>query len=288
MNHHWSLVLFAVLLLALKREVEGQGCTPAYVGTASPACTNLETPYCMQTSSNIFNCAQCATDCDCPVGQYCSQNIWANKAGSCQSFQMEGQDCIAMNLTILMNTNIVDTYKCADVIRSGGQVVGLDGPRDSKNNFMPQCRDGVCRSCSPYQTLSPRATSLLCTQGMQGPRRCVKPGHLVSEIAGMWYPSQYYEDPTRVWLAIYFPLSLVVFTTLLMIFCKGKFSLVSCPKISLPTFHKSTPIAPTEKVVNYGATESLPPDWTRYETEQGEPYYHNEKTGETVWDKPTS
>jgi len=283
-------LVFIVLLFTLKGKVEGQSCTASYVGTASPQCTSLQNPYCIQVSSNVYSCAACASDCDCPVGQYCSQNIWAGKAGTCQTFQAEGQDCVSMNSTILMTTNIPDTYKCADVIRSGGQVVGLDGPSDNKGNFMATCLDGICRACNPFNALSPEATYLLCTQGMQGPRRCMRPGNLVSEAASMWYPSQYYEDPTRVWLAIYFPLSIVVFTTLWMIFCKNRsFTMFHCPKFELPKFKSSPPKdKDKEKVVNYGATDTLPPDWTKYETEQGEPYYHNDKTGETTWDIPSS
>ena len=39
---------------------------------------------------------------------------------------------------------------------------------------------------------------------------------------------------------------------------------------------------------NTGSTgASLPPNWTMYRTDDGEPYYHNPVTNTTSWDRPT-
>jgi hypothetical protein len=53
-------------------------------------------------------------------------------------------------------------------------------------------------------------------------------------------------------------------------------------------FKQKSSAAKEEQPINYGSTDdTLPAPWKRYETAEGEAYYHNEETNETTWYKPT-
>jgi len=212
-----TLLLIIAILLSLT-QTNAQTCTQTYSNSASPDCTSLEKPYCVQTSAPqqplVFTCVACLTDCDCDIGEYCSGDVWDGNAGTCKTFEAEGNDCVQMTTQNLYDYAITQ-YKCADVIAKGGEVVWVDGPRDG-GNYLPTCIDGVCRACSPQGTF--------CYDGgMKAPRGCAYPGNIVGAYGYNWVPGEYYQNPTAVWLAIYFPFLIIGLITLCLILWKDKF-----------------------------------------------------------------
>jgi hypothetical protein len=159
--------------------------------------------------------------CDCSIGEYCSRDVWNRRAGKCQSFKAEGKTCVRMTSTELADSTISSKYKCADIVEKGGQVVLVD-----KTGI---CLDSVCRACNPYTK-----DSITCSDGGLGsPRVCAHPGTFiflfilyefvtsfyqeylvmflgiwVSPNHLLWRNIEYGEEPTYVWLAIYFPFML--------------------------------------------------------------------------------
>jgi len=133
-----------------------------------------------------------------------------------------------MSENLLKDATIQDTYKCADVVRKGGQVVWLDGPRDPSNgnSFLPQCINGVCRYCVPFNSPSDQPNDVYCTSGMNEARVCAIPGVFTSAVGPAWNSGQYYQNPTWVWLAIYFPFLIIGLVTLCLILWKNKLPVV--------------------------------------------------------------
>jgi len=220
------MIAVTVVMSVMVMRAAAQSCTQAFTGGASPDCTSLSKPYCMPQNNDpnnpLFACAQCKNDCDCPIGEYCSQDTWDSKAGTCVSFQADGNDCIPMTTNLMKDATIQDTYKCADVIRKGGQVVWLDGPTDGSGNLLATCINGKCRACMPFNTAPDQPNNVYCTSGMNQARVCAIPGSFTSAIGPAWNVGQYYENPTWVWLAIYFPFFIIGLTTLCLILWKNK------------------------------------------------------------------
>jgi len=212
-------ILFFLLSFLLVFEIHSQSCTVDFVGNASPDCISLKKPYCQRVNvpdqSSRYDCVECVNDCDCDPGQYCSVDVWNGKAGYCQNFKKAGSSCIPMDDTRKRNSKIENKWKCGDIIMKGGEIVGIDGPRVGGG---PACIDSVCRACSPSAL---GGSSVVCQSGgMSKPRVCALPGTFVEANAYFWRSAEYGENPTWVWLAIYFPFMICGLCCLCILICK--------------------------------------------------------------------
>jgi len=204
-----------LLLLYLVNLSICQVCTLEYKNAISPDCTDLTRPYCIQSNIDVnntqYNCVQCVNDCDCGIGLYCSSNRWENQAGTCINFGAEGNDCVPMDGGSLSNIKIDSKWKCADIVSFDGEIVFVDGPGSGNvgaKQVSSICVNAKCRACDPSRN-DPNVWDVNCRSGLGVPRTCVQPG-VWSQVGNVnWLTPEYYQDPTRVWLAIYFPFLII-------------------------------------------------------------------------------
>lgn len=132
-----------------------------------------------------------------------------------------------MSLTpSLLDSKIPADLKCADIIVSNGNVVFVDGPGAGKIGSTTKassavCIDSTCRACDPTRP-SPDVWTIYCKTGLGAPRTCVSPGVFTDVNNVNWKETEYHQDPTRVWLAIYFPFSIIGLVTLCLILFKKR------------------------------------------------------------------
>jgi len=214
-----AVVVGCLVWVGVEAKGYGGSCTQAYAGGPSPDCSSKSLPVCVNTaiptSTAVYQCAQCASDCDCPIGKYCSQNTWQNTAGMCISFAKEGSSCYPMNNQDMFDPKIGDAMKCADIFTQGGNIVLAGQPSAAGG---AQCVSGTCRICA--------AGNMGCQNGNGPPRVCVYPGKLTTIEKANWAQPVYQTHPDWVWLAIFFPFILCMCCTLCLMLCKHKLPII--------------------------------------------------------------
>ncbi|KYQ89390.1 hypothetical protein DLAC_10050 [Tieghemostelium lacteum] len=168
--------------------------------------------YCrLVPGTNNSVCAECRSNNDCAMDEYCSKNNAVGFYGTCTKFSKIGDSCIAFTDSDLEMNNITSTLKCADTYV------------DNTNNFtltidyLGFCTKGKCRMCN-YKSTS---TNSQTTPGKGDIRTCIYPGTYVSPHSSQWSSKLYYENPTNVWLAIFFCLIMIqIGLTVVMFFFK--------------------------------------------------------------------
>ncbi|EGG18907.1 structural maintenance of chromosome protein [Cavenderia fasciculata] len=140
-------------------------------------------------------CAGCKSDCDCKGGQFCSFNtLDFGRYGTCQKFDVDGDDCIDLSLGSIQDERVDNSTKCAvtyyDVRNSVGNRMVVEK--------LGSCMSGKCRICDYANDGS------ICTTGKSGPRTCVFPGKTYTHHSAPWAPGAYFSNTVSVWLAIFF------------------------------------------------------------------------------------
>jgi len=192
---------FAIALLVLVGVVGVFGsCDPTKgTGTFNTDCSDPTLPYCEQvtlTPSVTFACVACVSDCDCSVGDYCSQQ--PGKIGQCLTFGPSGSSCRPLSQGQITNSNFSSTWKCAVTY-----TVPNSSPPQLAIDFLGACISGNCEFCN-YNGGGGSAQSCQPGQGMGTPRQCGYPGNMYSTHLIQWSPGTYYEQPTNVWWAVFF------------------------------------------------------------------------------------
>ncbi|EGC37631.1 hypothetical protein DICPUDRAFT_91586 [Dictyostelium purpureum] len=156
--------------------------------------------YCTTNNGDGY-CVNCLNDIDCGLNEYCSTNIFDfSKYGSCQKFDKNGDDCINLPTNLIQDIRVNNDSKCAVTYFNydeGGY------PNQLSIDKMGSCIDGKCRICNYAGGAS------IISQGKGKPRQCVFPGVYESVHSKNWNSGSYYEDPLRVWLAIFFCLIVI-------------------------------------------------------------------------------
>eukprot|EP01113_Clastostelium_recurvatum_P015822 TRINITY_DN1891_c0_g1_i1.p1 TRINITY_DN1891_c0_g1~~TRINITY_DN1891_c0_g1_i1.p1 ORF type:complete len:235 (+),score=34.29 TRINITY_DN1891_c0_g1_i1:65-706(+) len=183
------LLLFASLISVVL------SCDPNLGNSFDYTC-DAKTPFCVNTNSATapqYNCVACREDCDCGQDEFCSTDRWAASVGKCQKITMLGKACYPMSLSQLVNSTIALEGKCA--------VLASDEQNNLQRIWTGLCVQGKCRACD----YSDKTTGTTCGNGYMGPPRvCVFPGEFNTPHSRYWSGGAYYEDPVRVWLAIFF------------------------------------------------------------------------------------
>eukprot|EP01133_Synstelium_polycarpum_P013225 gene13225-15536_t len=144
-------------------------------------------------------CVSCVSDCDCGVNEYCSTNtIDLNRYGSCHKFDIMGDSCIGLGQSAIQDERVSNSSKCAITYYVAAANEGERQIIDKEG----VCVGGKCRICNygSQQTICDGSSS---TQ-KGAPRQCVFPGKFSTVHSAAWAPGHYYEEPIRVWMAIFF------------------------------------------------------------------------------------
>ncbi|KAF2075311.1 hypothetical protein CYY_003388 [Polysphondylium violaceum] len=150
-------------------------------------------------------CTECQNDLDCKLNEFCSTNsIDRNVWGTCVKFNIDGKDCIYYEGRDLRNETISDTYKCAVTYRKFDNDVGRRDVIDKQG----ACVGGKCRICN----YAASTDSDYQGEGRNAPRKCVFPGKYATSHSASWSSGEYYQEPTHVWLAIFFVFILIMTT----------------------------------------------------------------------------
>jgi len=214
-----STFVVIALLGTCRALVAATSCGANYAGRPSPECVSIDAPFCVLSSNNptTYQCSECLSDCDCPIGKFCSNNSYGGKAGSCVKFEAEERDCVSMVSADLLDASIPDTFKCGDVVRSDNRIVMVSRPSGSA------CVEGICRACNPY------SSTHICADGRVSARGCAIPG-VVTNLNGLrWASGEYYQDPAIVWQAIFFPLLIIIVVTQCLMLWKERLNRLQIP-----------------------------------------------------------
>jgi hypothetical protein len=142
------------------------------------------------------------------MNEYCGSNPYAQSVGVCKKFEKAGKDCMPITSgTDLANNAIADDIKCA-VTSSGNPAT----PNTLVVEYVGACMAGTCRMCAPNSGSSCGANSL------NKPRSCVWPGVWETPHSANWNSGRYYEDPIRVWLAVFFVFFFISFVMNVIMF----------------------------------------------------------------------
>eukprot|EP01092_Planopodium_desertum_P000778 TRINITY_DN11170_c0_g1_i3.p1 TRINITY_DN11170_c0_g1~~TRINITY_DN11170_c0_g1_i3.p1 ORF type:complete len:233 (-),score=8.57 TRINITY_DN11170_c0_g1_i3:23-658(-) len=169
----------------------------------SPNCPE-DKPWCVPQANATLGvfCAECASDCDCPVAQYCSSD--PNNFRVCQEFSADGKDCLPYRNADLTDEDIPDTYKCADIYT-------VTNPFTQTTNIVVNhagnCVERKCHYCSADY---PASNANSCQGSLREARACVWPGKQKNALAVAWDPEVYKNDRVAVWLAIYVVLIVIL------------------------------------------------------------------------------
>jgi len=159
----------------------------------NPDCSS-STPYCQlvqTTPTLVYQCVKCLTQCDCSAGDYCSSK--PGQIGTCKGFSQYGKSCRPLSQIQVANSTFPDSWKCAITYSyNGTYAVDQEGI----------CIDRTCRYCN-YRTNGGRGFPNCPTDNTGKERYCAYPGKLVTGHYFSWSPGVYYENPTAVWLAIF-------------------------------------------------------------------------------------
>jgi len=191
----------------------GANCDPSKgINTGNPDCS-VDLPYCSQSTSTPakYICTACRPtsaqgNCDCPTSQYCSQN--PKTYGQCVDFVACGNDCLPYSDVQITDSSISKTYKCADLYTDSNGNLQADN--------IGYCIQGECSACVyDYSNDGAAAQNLKmgsCTtgQGISNARSCTYGNTLTNQHQISWSGGRYYQNPTWVWLAIYFPLIVII------------------------------------------------------------------------------
>jgi len=184
--------------------------------TFNPGCSDEVEPYCVRVvsgpPSDVYECKQCISDCDCDTDQFCSEK--PGEIGTCVDFVQEGEDCLPLDSAALGSLAFPEALKCASLYSSSGSNLQI--------NYRGQCIEGTCRWCDWT------SNSVQCGggAGMGKPRRCAHPGYWTSAHSANWANGEYYENPPAVWDAIIFVFFLI-FLLGAVVLC-----LVGCSRVS--------------------------------------------------------
>jgi len=171
----------------------------------------MSAPYC--TNMGIFNntwwCRECASDCDCPINQFCSKNFVSGAIGSCLDFEQNGQSCLPLSNGQLQDPNFNTSLKCATVTPFNLTKIGpvgyvVDAPRSSI------CKNGECVVCSG---------GAACTgaEGLGEARTCNIEGKYAKLSRSYWNPPGFFTSPTSVFLVFI----MLLLTIVLILVCVG-------------------------------------------------------------------
>jgi len=185
------LVLITIFLSNFGIFVKSLTCDPAFgQNTFNPQCIDASHPYCVQTQQNpqtLFQCSQCISNCDCLLDEFCSKA--AGQVGSCVKFELNGQSCLPLTKSQLLDPTIDSSKKCAMLLGTDFLEINQEGV----------CVDETCRYCGVN---GGGMTSCGPTDGMQEERTCVYPGTLVNSHYAAW--ADIYPYPSVVWFTIFF------------------------------------------------------------------------------------
>eukprot|EP01092_Planopodium_desertum_P009306 TRINITY_DN3998_c0_g1_i1.p1 TRINITY_DN3998_c0_g1~~TRINITY_DN3998_c0_g1_i1.p1 ORF type:complete len:214 (-),score=38.85 TRINITY_DN3998_c0_g1_i1:115-756(-) len=164
-------------------------------------------PYCrthpISQTDVEYICVECATDCDCKQGQYCSNSL--QDFGVCKKFEKEGDDCLPYVNSVILNTTYSEELKCADLY------VDING--NTQADYTGTCIERKCRFCSSPASPSGFSGQTQCggsAGGVKASRVCVWPGREVSTVDAFWTAPIYRTDRVAVWLALIFVLIVVL------------------------------------------------------------------------------
>jgi len=185
-------IFLLVLVLGCISLASGDDCSTAE-NTWDPKCP-AKTPFCKTTSSSLTasrTCSACRTDCDCSLSQFCSDDTTGGSAGSCIDFAPSGKSCAPVSTAQQTDSSVDGSVKCSMTWQP-------PAPLPMAINYLGACIEGTCRMCSVY--------SSECAGGEYlGPSRtCVFPGVWQTYHSEAWSPGAYFEEPIRVWLAVFF------------------------------------------------------------------------------------
>eukprot|EP01113_Clastostelium_recurvatum_P037406 TRINITY_DN5463_c0_g1_i1.p1 TRINITY_DN5463_c0_g1~~TRINITY_DN5463_c0_g1_i1.p1 ORF type:complete len:210 (+),score=32.16 TRINITY_DN5463_c0_g1_i1:195-824(+) len=192
-------MLRVLLLSACFISVAFAACNPTLFPVFDSSC-DAKTPFCRNTNTTafpVFNCVACRTNCDCDQNEYCSIDRWSNTVGTCQKIDLSGKACFPMSSLQLVNSTIPSEGKCA--------VLVTDSQSNLQAVWTGVCMQGKCRACD-YSA----AAQTCGAESMGPPRVCVFPGEYNTPHSRFWSGGAYYEDPIRVWLAIFFIFILII------------------------------------------------------------------------------
>jgi len=175
----------------------GNDCSSAE-SSFDPTCPAKQ-PFCRTTSTTLTaskTCVECRSDCDCDVEKFCSMDITGNTLGQCLSFDPEGKSCYPISTAQHYGTDVDNSKKCS-------MTMDLPAPQGKAMNHQGSCIEGTCRFCNPGAS---SAGTIVCQGGEYlGPSRvCVWPGVYQTRHSQNWEPGLYFEEPLRVWLAVFF------------------------------------------------------------------------------------
>ncbi|KYQ89238.1 hypothetical protein DLAC_09893 [Tieghemostelium lacteum] len=146
-------------------------------------------------------CTYCQSNNDCKLNEYCSTNtLNLDEFGTCMKFHPYGDDCIGLSDGNIELVDASNATKCATFYYNPD----TDSLVIDARGF---CASGKCRQCD-YTNNAPG--SALVAEG-KGPQRvCVFPGRYETVHTAPWSGGAYYENPTNVWLAIFFCLIVII------------------------------------------------------------------------------
>jgi len=199
------------ILSTILRVSLGASCPVGDSGYASAACPR-DQPFCRPVTTNptTYGCVECSSDCDCPIGKFCSSNIVNSTNGKCIDFKAEGRPCLDLSTTQLSRINVPADWKCADVVNTSATALFWERPSAAA------CVEGVCRFCNPYYGSS------ICVTGKQSAQTCEYPGKPVSLYKFSWRSVNYSQDPVNVWMAVFFPFIVIILVVQCLILCKNR------------------------------------------------------------------
>jgi hypothetical protein len=87
-----------------------------------------------------------------------------------------------------------------------------DSPTGRQIDILGVCDDGSCQICNARASPAPgRFTGCAAGAGLANAKTCTVGGTIYATHDAPWAPSNYYEDPVAVWLAIFFPFIVLLF-----------------------------------------------------------------------------
>lgn len=136
-------------------------------------CTSWARPYCdvanKQASSYDANdrstwryaCAECRSNCDCPIGKYClRQNSEVKEWGTCQSYRKQLGKACDTGLSQSSDSKAAfygDKLNCAIFTRYDKK--GETNLTHRYNEWYGVCAFGKCRECNSHWTVNPTELS---------------------------------------------------------------------------------------------------------------------------------
>ncbi|KYQ89391.1 hypothetical protein DLAC_10051 [Tieghemostelium lacteum] len=186
-----SILLIAVILASL--------CAVQAYTTCQTVADCPSKYYCVPANSNgtMSICVECKSANDCKLNEFCSDDIDLDAQGTCKKFTKAGDDCIDYEGAELTDENVSSSLKCAmfytNTLSNNTLVIDVEG----------FCTDGKCRMCD-YSN-----NGINNTPGKGQMRTCVFPGKYETPHSQYWSSGEYYQEPIRVWLAIFFCLIVI-------------------------------------------------------------------------------